>query len=63
MLAWGVNLAGGVIAGIPMIADALPAGLDIGGLFTDIACGLRECFVEGCYEGSWNCTGNYTSFE
>jgi hypothetical protein len=56
MLAWGVNLAGGIIAGVPMIADALPAGLDLEALFTDIACGLRECFEDVCYNVTWNCS-------
>ena len=55
MLAWGVNLAGVVIGGIPMIADALPEGLDLEGLFGDIACGLRECFDDVCYPGDWGC--------
>jgi hypothetical protein len=58
MLAWGVNLAGSVIAGVPMIADALPEGLDLEALFGDIACGLRECFSDVCYNVTWNCTGD-----
>lgn len=56
MLAWGVNLMGGVIAGVPMIADALPEGLDLEAIFTDVACGLRECFVDVCYNVTWNCS-------
>lgn len=50
MLAWGVNLVGQVVAGIPMIADALPEGFDVEALMTLLADGLKECFVAG------NCT-------
>ena len=50
MLAWGIDLAGVVIGGVPMIADALPAGLDLEGLFSDIACGLQTCWA------ATNCT-------
>jgi hypothetical protein len=54
MLAWGVNLGGEVLAGIPMIADALP--FDLGPVFQDVACGLRECFADVCYNVTWNCS-------
>ena len=53
MLAWAIDLAGVVIGGVPMIADALPEGLDLEGLFSDIACGLLTCWSTS------NCTGEF----
>ena len=54
MLAWGIDLVGVVIGGIPMIADALPVGLDLEGLFSDVACGLMTCWSDT------ECSGNFT---
>jgi len=53
MLAWGVNLGGSVLGGL---ADTLGLPAWLAPLMSDLACGLRECYTDVCYNVTWNCT-------
>lgn len=48
MLAWGISLVGTVLDAVPMITDMLPEGLDLVAITDAVACGLMDCFAEGC---------------
>jgi hypothetical protein len=61
MLAWGINLGGDIVGQLGGILEAMNVDLpiemtDVGAILETVACGMRECFTDVCYNVTWNCT-------